>query len=55
MDRSNFTGSPLSNLTFEQRQELDRSVLQLMQTVKFNFNQLDSTSVVHSPEDRIEK
>jgi len=46
---------PLSNLTVEQRLELEKSVHDLFFTVKFHFNQLDNTAVVQSPEDRIEK
>lgn len=31
-------GNPVSNLTVEQRLELERSVQELFETIKFNFN-----------------
>ena len=48
-------GNPISNLTIDQRLELDKSVHELLKSVKFHFNQLDNPNVVQSPEDRVEK
>ena len=47
--------APLSNLTMEQRVELEQSVQSLFASVKFHFNQLDNSAVVQSPEDRVDK
>ena len=38
--------APLSNLTIEQRLELEKSVQDLFLTVKFHFNQLDNSAAV---------
>ena len=39
----------------QQRLELEHSVQELLLTVKFNFNQLESQQIENSPEERIER
>ena len=46
LDASSGALAPLSNLASEQTEQLRRSVQDLFESVKFNFNQLDNPAVV---------